>query len=215
VGGLLARPESFNLYVYCENNPLAYTDSSGLLIDTLFDLGCFGGDVYQSIKGGRKNLGENLLYTGLDLGCLLIPGVTGGGDIVRGFQGFDRYFDNYEDLIRAIENGEDLGRAASRALRPTTRFVHNTTVASRGRVIHRGVADLGPTVDAIRSGSLKSRGVYKNYDGLLPSRAAGYYQEFEVMTAGMQSTGPERIILGLHGELYYTPDHYQTFIPIN
>jgi RHS repeat-associated protein len=111
VGGLLARPESFNLYVYCENNPLAYTDSSGLFIDTLFDLGCFGGDVYQSIKGGRKNLGENLLYAGIDLGCLLIPGVTGGGDIVRGFQGFGRYFDNYNDLINGLE-------AATKGARP-------------------------------------------------------------------------------------------------
>ncbi|NWE46962.1 hypothetical protein HX857_14370 [Pseudomonas gingeri] len=26
--------------------------------------------------------------------------------------------------------------------------------------------------------------------------------------------GPQRIVVGKGGEMYYTPDHYKTFVPI-
>jgi hypothetical protein len=44
----------------------------------------------------------------------------------------------------------------------------------------------------------------------------GYYQEYVHPTPGMNRVGPQRIVLGNNGqEIYYTPDHYDTFIPIN
>jgi filamentous hemagglutinin len=35
-----------------------------------------------------------------------------------------------------------------------------------------------------------------------------------VPTPGVSGPGPQRIVTGKNGEMYYTPDHYDTFIPI-
>jgi filamentous hemagglutinin len=54
-----------------------------------------------------------------------------------------------------------------------------------------------------------------NREGLLPKQGPGYYQEFVHPTPGVSGVGPQRIVRGQGGELYYTPDHYKTFIPLN
>jgi filamentous hemagglutinin len=54
-----------------------------------------------------------------------------------------------------------------------------------------------------------------NREGLLPQQAAGYYQEFVHPTPGISGPGPQRIIVGQAGELFYTPDHYDSFVPLN
>jgi filamentous hemagglutinin len=54
-----------------------------------------------------------------------------------------------------------------------------------------------------------------NREGLLPAKSSGYYQEFVVPTPGVSCAGSQRIVQGAGGELFYTPDHYQTFIPLN
>jgi len=56
--------------------------------------------------------------------------------------------------------------------------------------------------------------VFNNREGLLPKKPAGYYREYVHPTPGIKGTGPERIVTGKAGELYYTPDHYETFIPL-
>ncbi|WP_404995342.1 ribonuclease domain-containing protein [Cupriavidus pauculus] len=30
----------------------------------------------------------------------------------------------------------------------------------------------------------------------------------------MSGVGPQRIVTGRNGEVYYTPDHYKTFVPV-
>jgi guanyl-specific ribonuclease Sa len=78
--------------------------------------------------------------------------------------------------------------------------------------------------------------VNNNKEGGMPAAPNGYYLEYTLMVPGrktgdgpvaidiggqtymtgdMQSArGPERIIIGGHEHIYYTPDHYQTFIPL-
>jgi ribonuclease T1 len=74
--------------------------------------------------------------------------------------------------------------------------------------------------------------VFDNREGELPAEAKGYYHEYTVMppagsplslTVGDRTfkmegpngtRGAERLIIGAGDELYYTPDHYATFIPI-
>ncbi len=56
--------------------------------------------------------------------------------------------------------------------------------------------------------------VYENREGLLPSQKEGYYREYVHPTPGAKSVGPQRIIIGNKGDVWYTPDHYKTFIPI-
>jgi RHS repeat-associated protein len=106
-------------------------------------------------------------------------------------------------------------RATAGGGRAVTDFVADATVVSHGKVIGRGIVDVRATVEGIQSGRLAARDVFRNAEGLLPSKPAGYYREFVHPTPGVSGAGPQRIVAGQGGELYYTPDHYQTFIPLN
>lgn len=57
----------------------------------------------------------------------------------------------------------------------------------------------------------KDGAVFGNFEGLLPSRARGYYHEYTVPTPGESDRGARRIITGQGGEFYYTDDHYASF----
>jgi guanyl-specific ribonuclease Sa len=46
-------------------------------------------------------------------------------------------------------------------------------------------------------------------------QSAGYYREYTVETAGSPDRGARRLVSGHAGEIYYTRDHYQTFIRLN
>lgn len=52
---------------------------------------------------------------------------------------------------------------------------------------------------------------FRNREGMLPRQRSGYYHEYTVPTPGEADRGPRRIITGLDGQFYYTPDHYATF----
>lgn len=41
-----------------------------------------------------------------------------------------------------------------------------------------------------------------------------YYREYFVPTKEMTGTGPERLIVGEMGELYYTSNHYGSFLDL-
>jgi ribonuclease T1 len=53
--------------------------------------------------------------------------------------------------------------------------------------------------------------VFNNFEELLPDQARGYYREYTVPIPGSPDRGARRIVAGLPGELYWTPDHYDTF----
>jgi len=122
----------------------------------------------------------------------------------------------HEGIGRAYDGNASGYRFAARGGgRATTRFIDDVTVTSHGRVVGRGTVDVGPTVEAIQSGRLTPRAVFQNREGLLPRQGPGYYQEFVHPTPGVRGVGPQRIVSGQGGELYYTPDHYKSFIPLN
>ena len=54
-------------------------------------------------------------------------------------------------------------------------------------------------------------GTFGNFEGLLPDREPGYYQEYTVQTPGSDERGARRIVAGAGGELYWTEDHYESF----
>jgi ribonuclease T1 len=56
--------------------------------------------------------------------------------------------------------------------------------------------------------------VFGNREGRLPKRERGYYREFTVKTPGAKDRGARRIVAGKNGELYYTQDHYRSFLRI-
>lgn len=114
-----------------------------------------------------------------------------------------------------LEPASGSPHAARAGAKPVTTLLSDVTVVSRGKVIGRGTVDLRGTLEAIKSGKLSPRDVFKNREGLLPAKPSGYYKEYYHPTPGVKGTGPERIIQGEGGELFYTPDHYGSFIPLN
>lgn len=73
---------------------------------------------------------------------------------------------------------------------------------------------VGRAVQAISTGSGQhaSSVVYRNVGpGALPQQPLGYYQEWIVTTA----RSAERIVTGLGGEVYFSPDHYRSFVQIS
>jgi ribonuclease T1 len=57
--------------------------------------------------------------------------------------------------------------------------------------------------------------VFENREELLPERELGYYTEYTVPTPGADDRGARRIVTGEGDELYYTSDHYRSFVEID
>jgi hypothetical protein len=99
--------------------------------------------------------------------------------------------------------------------RTITEVLRNVTIKSHGKVIRKGTVDLRSTLAKIKSGQLKIRDTFRNRERLLPQKPVGYYKEYLHPTPEVADAGPQRIVRGQKGELYYTPDHYASFIPLN
>lgn len=79
-------------------------------------------------------------------------------------------------------------------------------VASTVRVIQSGGPFPYPHNDGV---------VFHNDEHLLPSEPDGYYHEYTVPTPGASDRGARRIVVGAHGEYYYTGDHYESFVRVD
>jgi ribonuclease T1 len=117
----------------------------------------------------------------------------------------------------AITENHDRATAEPAKEQPET----STTIANQnirdqnGRVVFRGQIDVGPTLERIhRAERLEfshDDTTFQNRERRLPQRPAGYYREYVHPTPGVSGPGPQRIVVGREGEIYYTPDHYRTF----
>lgn len=56
--------------------------------------------------------------------------------------------------------------------------------------------------------------VFQNREGLLPAEDPGYYREYTVATPGSDDRGQRRLVTGAERELYYTDDHYESFVQV-
>jgi ribonuclease T1 len=57
--------------------------------------------------------------------------------------------------------------------------------------------------------------VFGNRQGRLPRRQPGFYREYTVPTPEEYDRGPRRLITGGAAELYYTGDHYVSFVAVD
>ncbi len=84
-----------------------------------------------------------------------------------------------------------------------------------GQVAWRGDVDLAPELARIAAGERDPHrndgGVFQNREGLLPDRPRGHYREYVVRTPGIPHAGPQRLVIGADGAVYYTHDHYRSF----
>jgi ribonuclease T1 len=79
--------------------------------------------------------------------------------------------------------------------------------------------EAGRTRDAIEKGGpfqfSQDGAVFGNREQRLPRREGGYYHEYTVATPGLRDRGARRLITGAAGELYYTGDHYASFVIVD
>lgn len=113
------------------------------------------------------------------------------------------------DAANAINGASNAADVAGPGARATTDIVATTN----------GLVNVRSTIDRIKAGDkLPHRhdgSVFQNREGLLPKQIDGYYREFVHPTPGVKGPGAQRVIQGQNGELYYSPDHYRTFVPLN
>ncbi len=57
--------------------------------------------------------------------------------------------------------------------------------------------------------------VFGNRQGRLPPRQSGFYREYTVPTPGEHDRGSCRLVIGGATELYYTGDHYVSFVAVD
>ncbi|GGM53178.1 ribonuclease N1 [Longimycelium tulufanense] len=74
------------------------------------------------------------------------------------------------------------------------------------RLIERG----GPFPYPDKDGS-----TFGNRERLLPAKERGYYREYTVPTPGDRTRGARRLVTGTAGEVYYTADHYVSFVVVD
>ncbi|MBB4913262.1 ribonuclease domain-containing protein [Streptosporangium saharense] len=111
-------------------------------------------------------------------------------------------------------------RSAPAATTPTKR----PSPQAQGTLPTRALAALPP--EAAATWRLIQRGgpfpyprdgvVFQNRERRLPIRERGYYHEYTVPTPGSRDRGARRLISGDGTrELYYTGDHYRTFVIVD
>jgi ribonuclease T1 len=57
--------------------------------------------------------------------------------------------------------------------------------------------------------------VFGNREHRLPAERSGYYHEYTVPTPGSRDRGARRLITGTDHELYYTGNHYVSFVVVD
>jgi guanyl-specific ribonuclease Sa len=95
-------------------------------------------------------------------------------------------------------------------------IIHNITLRDQDdEEIYRGDVDLRPTLERVAAGRelrfTNDGSTFQNRERRLPQKPPGYYREWVVPTPGESGPGPQRLVTGDDGEVWYTADHYGTF----
>ena len=117
-------PGQLNLYAYCNNNPVMFTDESGYFWDTLFDIGFIIWGIVDLVNGGWKDW-KNWVALVVDILLAAIPFVPAGvGQVVKVGNKVDNIIDtasalnkldNLQDFHKVTMIGESMNRVRGAA----------------------------------------------------------------------------------------------------
>lgn len=104
----------YNMFAYCIDNPIIYEDESGHSIDTAIDIANLVGDAVDL----AANPGNPFSWFALaaDVVSLILPGLTGGGKIIRFIAKSDdladasKYADDVMDVSQSIKSSLKTGK---------------------------------------------------------------------------------------------------------
>jgi len=216
VNGNVFDPQSWNSYAYANNNPFRFVDPEGtdyrvnvfdgnpFWVDTDRDLSWFsqggfsfrGGNIFNAggTRVGTYNYFSPFERTLFDAGRMADAGVRYSADLVAS---------NF------------IGTGAAVGLRWGAEALVIAAEARAAQAVAAASArqSIAGVVRQIAQGTTKGK-VFRNFEGQLPAKAAGYYREYTVPLAGQVGRGASRLVRGAAGEIYYTADHYATFLRI-
>ena len=114
----------------------------------------------------------------------------------------------------------NFGQPQIGAVHGSVPILSSVKVVNFGTVIYTGKMDVNPTLTRIRNAEKVNEkddgGIYTNSEGSLPrSGDSQYYREFVHVMSGFPFPGPQRLVIGKNGVVYYTGDHYATFHKVN
>ncbi len=69
-------------------------------------------------------------------------------------------------------------------------------------------------LDVVVPGYAIGGDTFGNYEGNLPAEDGVTYIECDIDTIGQSSRGAKRIVYSSDGHIYYTEDHYETFVEL-
>jgi guanyl-specific ribonuclease Sa len=123
-----------------------------------------------------------------------------------------------------VEIDKKFGRPHIDAVNGKVKVISDAKVVDRDRVVYEGPINVNVTLERIREGKkLEHRNdgaIFRNREKLLPvKRDRDYYREFVHWDARLNAKlktkprfpGPQRVVIGKKGEVFYTGDHYSTW----
>jgi RHS repeat-associated protein len=192
-----------NTYNYVNGNPVTYVDPSGLFL-TSVDAACITNPQFCA-----EILGQIVENAGAINARL--TGDTCAAEEAHEVAETIRTAGKISSILLLSKIAGSI-KAAKKS--PRTTGAETDIVATRN-----GLVDVRSTIDRIKAGvkhpHRNDGSIFGNREGLLPRQPYGYYREYVHPTPGIRGPGPQRIVQGRGGELYYTEDHYDTFIPLN
>ncbi len=171
---------------------------AGLTIAALYDLTT----TLVALPEGNQNIQPGQLL--LDFAAL-VPGVGLAGKAAK--------------LLRRGEKAElATAKALSKKELGASSASRNGNLTSPTIGLNKLPSEAQSTIIRIKNGGpfpYKKDGTeFINREGILPKKSLGYYKEYTVETPGATNRGAQRIVTGQDGEMYYTNDHYGSFLKI-
>ena len=110
-----------NLFAYCDNNPVMRVDRGGAFWDTIFDVV----SLVMSVVDVINDPSDPMAWVSLaaDAICLITPGLTGGGTVVKAVAKAE----DVVDVVKTIDKVDDVVDAG-KTIRASTKSARSTAV---------------------------------------------------------------------------------------